>query len=268
MIGIQMMLLIPCYTETDAEKARKIMLNLIDQYTRVIFTTKEQLSGLAQHETFMSELEDIATKNTAATTHVMNWCRDYAASFELHHAMFCSLYALDTKTKYQIEAKIDGDGNLDLELQQNFLPGSNPLKPLYGKVNKNMPIDRAQVKKNREELENQLKKAMDNLETLKAHRSQLETQLKEINAERETQAFINLSAKKKAASLYSETRQGELEEELAGELAGQIEMKDKEVNQLKVQLAERVQQLQRQQSRSVSLQPADGAAAEDPTLSL
>merc|ERR1712086_906402 len=66
-LAIQAMLLIPCYTQTDADKAQKIMLKLIALYHAAIHNTTKQISTLAKHEGFMHELESISTQTAVAT---------------------------------------------------------------------------------------------------------------------------------------------------------------------------------------------------------
>lgn len=105
-LGIQAIILIPCYTKTDATKAKQITLNLLSNYSENVGRIEPQIAGLAQQEKFMEELESIRKDTRSATQKVKAFDTDFARAFELVMAIYTSLRKSESE-QYTIKSEVD-----------------------------------------------------------------------------------------------------------------------------------------------------------------
>jgi len=126
---IQALFLIPCYTDSDSEKAKKIMQKFIDSiYSDIVCSTARKISGLADQEGFMIELETIRKGSDKAIESVKAFDVVIDKAFHFLIALISSLQKKEDKSGpcvnpdhksilfYEIEPRVNpNNGSLTLQ---------------------------------------------------------------------------------------------------------------------------------------------------------
>jgi len=188
MLAIQAILLIPCYTDSDSEKSKKIMLNFMNKvYGEVVHETATNIAGLADQEKFMTELTDIKADNDKATESLKQFDLMFDQAFNFVLTLIASFQRPGNKGEYRmIRALVNPENaTLSLTLEDTQKTSSQLIRIGHNQIPKAGDTD---------EWEKRAKRLKSELQELEVIQCRINTQCEDLNDYIETnQRYIGTS---------------------------------------------------------------------------